>query len=588
MSSAPASVRSIAVDLAGRARALVSGVAGRIDRSTVLKLLSYALIFFLILYARRSGQLLHPQVWDEDGSVILHDLVNDGPASILRPLNGYLVLIPRAITFLALSISISYYPLISTLFAWAFTIAALIAISVSPLALRGGVLLAITAALIPSDPEVFGLPLYTFWWAGLLIVAAAFWRPQAGGTAWRVAFVVGGGLSSPIILLALPLFLGRAAAWRRDVAERIVAVAATVCAMAQIAQLVQSHVVAQKSLLSMAALVAALPMFFGNYVVGSVGHAHPEFATVIEWVAAIVTLGLIAVALRTGRRHIAVLAALLYLVFGSIVLSAARAPILILDPATTGPRYFFYPFVFEAWLLLQIAFLAQGAFVRRTAAALLGLAVLNAIPALSRPHDDLHWLANVTNCAQVDDNEGYGIPIEFDGHEASAWKLQLNGAQCRALVARDPFARFAPADAALVRPFTVHDLPPSGVSPSAIASVRAVTSNGWNGTDFQHSRLPGLIVIGSYRSGDADTGVLKLRLHRGDRILYRSPVARRQHIIVQGAASARFDTALPNAPDWIALAFSNPNLPNDFTVLLDDEGTGWGEWSAVALAQAAR
>jgi hypothetical protein len=562
-----------------------TGVAGRIDRSTVLKLLSYAPIFFLILYARRSAQLLHPQVWDEDGLVIMRDLIQAGPASILWPLNGYLLVIPRTITFLALSVSVSYYPLISTLLAWAFTIAALIAISVSPLALRGGVLLAIAAGLVPSDPEVFGLPLYTFWWAGLLVVAAAFWRPQGGATAWRLAFVASGGLSSPVILLALPLFLCRAAMWRRDVAERIVAIAATLCAIAQIAALVQSHVVAQQSLLSTSGLLAALPMFFGNYVAGSVVRAQPQFATVIEWVVAVATLAVIAVALRTGRRHIAMLAALLYLLFGSIALSAARAPILILDPVLTGPRYFFYPFVFEAWLLLQIAFLARWRFVRWTAAAFVGLAVLNAIPALSRPHDDLRWLANVRNCAQVGDTEVYGIPVEFDGRAASAWVLQLSGAHCRILASRDLLARFAPTDAALVPPFAVHDPPPPGAFTS-IASVRTVVSNGWNGTDLQHSLLPGFVVIGSYRSGDADTGALKLRLHRGDRILYRSPVARRQRIIVEGAAPARFDTVLPNAPDWIVLDFSNRRLPDDFIVLLEDEGTGPGEWSAVALLNA--
>jgi hypothetical protein len=562
-----------------------TGAAGRIDRSTILKLLSYALIFFLILYARRSAQLLHPQVWDEDGLVIMRDLIQAGPASILWPLNGYLLVIPRTITFLALSISVSYYPLISTLLAWAFTIAALIAISVSPLALRGGVLLAITAGLVPSDPEVFGLPLYTFWWAGLLIVAAAFWRPHGGATAWRVAFVVVGGLSSPLILLVLPLFLCRAAIWRRDIAERIVAIAATACAAAQIAALVQSHVVAQTSLPGTSALLVALPLFFGNYVAGSFGRAQPQLAAVVEWGVAIATLALIAVALRTGRRHVAILVALLYLLFGSIALSAARAPILILDPVLTGPRYFFYPFVFEAWLLLQIAFLARGAFIRWTAAAFVGLAVLNAIPSLSRPHDDLRWLANVTNCAQVGDTEVYSIPIEFDGRAASAWALQLSGAHCRILASRDLLARFAPADAALVPPFVTHDPPPPGAYAS-FASARAVISNGWNGTDVQHSLLPGFVVIGSYRSGGADTGALKLRLHRGDRILYRSPVARRQRIIVEGAAPARFDTVLPNAPEWIELDFSNRRLPNDFTVLLEDEGRGSGEWSAVGLLNA--
>jgi hypothetical protein len=87
--------------------ATVAGIVDRCRRSTTCKVVLYVLVFFVILYARRSDQLIHPQVWDEDGTHILRDLIHDGPWSILRPLNGYLVIIPRAISFLSLSISVS-------------------------------------------------------------------------------------------------------------------------------------------------------------------------------------------------------------------------------------------------------------------------------------------------------------------------------------------------------------------------------------------------------------------------------------------------------------------------------------------------
>jgi hypothetical protein len=42
--------------------AAVAGIVDRCRRSTMCKVVVYALVFFLILYARRSDQLIHPQV----------------------------------------------------------------------------------------------------------------------------------------------------------------------------------------------------------------------------------------------------------------------------------------------------------------------------------------------------------------------------------------------------------------------------------------------------------------------------------------------------------------------------------------------
>lgn len=567
-----------------------STAAEQCTQSTIFKLVLYALVFFAILFARRSDQLIHPQVWDEDGSQILRDLINNGPVSLLWPLNGYLVVIARVISLLSLSISVTQYPLISTILAWAFTIATLLAISVSPLVLRGGILIALVAALIPSDPEVFGLPLYTFWWAGLLIVLAALWRPGAGHTAWRVAFVVVGGLSSPVLLLVLPLFIYRIFAWRNDVEERIVTIVATVCTVVQVLALVLSHNVAQKSVLSVSTALAALPLFLGNYVLGSFARTHLTIAAALEWTAVIVPVVLFAVAVRNAKSpNRATLIALLYLLFGSIALSAARVPISILNPVLAGPRYFFYPFVFEAWLLLQIVFLARTPAVRSLAAFILLLATLNAVPVLSRSHDDLHWLANVASCKQIGDNETYDIPIESNGHATAAWSLKLTGAQCRSLGAHDILAWMGPTVPPPIAPYRVYESAAAIASPPSIAGADTVISNGWKGTDFQRSRLPGLIVIGSYRTADADTGRLTLRLQRGSRVLFRSgPTVEHQSLHIGDQPPGKFDTALPVSLDWSVLAFTNPRLPPEFTATFEDSGTGWGEWSAVALSTSRR
>jgi len=41
---------------------------------------------------------------------------------------------------------------------------------------------------------------------------------------------------------------------------------------------------------------------------------------------------------------------------------------------------------------------------------------------------------------------------------------------------------------------------------------------------------------------------------------------------------------LPVSTDWVLLNFSGQNLPNgEFTIRFSDDGSGWGEWSAIGV-----
>ena len=200
----------------------------RIYRASLL-----AVLFFELLLLRRFEQLVHPQVWDEEGNVIITGLIDHGLRTMVEPIEGYLNSLARLITLISLPISFTHYPLVATIFCWTFIIATMVTLSISPITLRGGPLLAIATMLVPSNAEVFGIPLYTFWFAGNLLFIAALCVPRRGGIWWRTAFVILGGLSSPAIFLALPIFAVRVFRLRSP-AEIVVDSVALTCAALQL------------------------------------------------------------------------------------------------------------------------------------------------------------------------------------------------------------------------------------------------------------------------------------------------------------------------------------------------------------------
>jgi hypothetical protein len=125
---------------------------------------------------------------------------------------------------------------------------------------------------------------------------------------------------------------------------------------------------------------------------------------------------------------------------------------------------------------------------------------------------------------------------------------------------------------------------PAGPSAPAVnVSLRNIVSHdGWTGTDFARSQLPGLKTIGSYVNGDSDTGELVLRLRRGAVIYYRSgPVSGKQLYRVDDGKL--YAGQFPVIDPWAVLLFDSPRLPAEFTLTLSDAGGDWGEWSAIAL-----
>lgn len=525
----------------------------------------------LVLLLRRREQFRRPQVWDEEGTIIVHDFVRDGFAAFFAPVHDYYVTVSKIVSWLALQVSFLHYPAISTWLTAFGTAAILLAVANAPTLLRGKFLCALLVLLVPTNPEVFAVPLYLFWWSSILLFLLCLWDPDVPRTGWRLFLAALAGLSTPAIFLVMPVLAARVLAFRHARrAELAVLGVAGAAATIQLASVVSKGIVS--GAFPLAGFVQhVVPKYFGFFVLGH-WLAHP----VALWAGGLALVGVLAL-WAAGERRRYTAAVLLYLIFGAIALASARISPADAHPDSIGPRYFFFPYLLVFWALVQL--LASGRPVARVLAGIaIAAGVLNALPVFSRAHIDLRWKEQVLSCTQFDQ---YRIPIQYDGTGLGIWYLPLDGRTCAALLAQDPFHDPAALEGARLAPYRF--IP--GLLPGR--SMAQLVRDDMHGADFARSTLPGLVVVGSFRSGDADTGSATFRLQRGDRILYRSgPRSSDQRVTIVGAGE-RFSDRLPVSLEWATLEFSNRLLPEEFTVQVRDAGQGYGEWSAYAVRPAA-
>jgi hypothetical protein len=380
-------------------------------------------LFFGLLYLRRSAQLLHPQVWDEDGTMILPGLIDHGLKSLFYPVNGYLILLPKLISAISLLVSGLYYPLVSTLISWIFIVYVCITIAVSPTWLKGGALLGIATLLIPSDPEVFGIPLYSFWWASLLLFLLVLWDQNSNDVGRRIVFAVLGGLSSPMILLVTPFLAIRAVVFKDKRRELVVFAVALFCCCIQMVAMLHSAGQLTAGTMGTRSLLYVLPKFVGGYLAGNFVRTTNH----LVWIATGFIFVFLLIVFPFIRKHPQYLY-LIALWCGAIYLTGRRVDLSILQPRYAGPRYFFLPFVLLSWFLVSTMTETQRWDIRLFAAGLLLVSVLNMLPVRTRPQQDFHWAEQLSSCGRSDQ---YWIPISFDGERP--WFLHVNRDQCMAL-----------------------------------------------------------------------------------------------------------------------------------------------------------
>ena len=533
------------------------------------------MLFFALLLSRRWQQLLSPQVWDEDGSQILPMYIAKGWQTFIVPVNGYLITIPKMISALSVEFSFYNYPLFSTLLCWLFTVFVALTIAYAPTKLKYRKLCATAVFLIPTDPEVFGIPLYSFWFASLLLFLLALWDERYPFTLFRSAFALLCGLSTPVIAAMLPLLYLRSYLYRKHRSEHITAVTATVATVVQLSYMLGKNCSTATPPFK-DIICSIIPKFFGIFLIGNWLDN-----VILLWLSGLLIIMLLFYWLIRKRGDASYLC-LLYLLIATISLSVARVNPKIIHPILAGPRYFYFPFVIIFWLLLQCYWYSRKKYwLCGIAIIFILLGVTNAIPAWTRcsPHDDLSWKKHLRLCYVWP--KTYNIPIHYNGRLSEAWHLPLSGEQCRQLLDNDYF--FKPADQEItLPPYAVNKH--KKVTTPQIRESAILLSSTINGKDFHHSTLLGYKIIGSYNKSDSDIGQIELRLKKGRELLYRSGPDNSGLSIKIGGYEHAFTSSLPVANDWVFLEFDHPALPPNFTILLEDRGTNWGQWFAVAYA----
>ena len=412
---------------------------------TVLKQISFIAIVVALLILRRPQQLIHSAVWDEDGTIIFRHLLDYGYSTFFIPFNGYLNSIAKLINFLSLSVSFSFYPEVSTFLAIVFDTLVVLMVAYSPTVLRWKKVAALFVIVAPFNAEVYLLPLYTFWFAGLLLILAVLWEMQPSSTKWfsaRMLFILVGGTSSPLVVILLPLFLARAL-FLRTKQELATLLLAILVSLPQEAHILKAHAATIPSF-SLNEFRTIFNLFFGQLFFNFVGNSFYFWLLTISAVLLICFASYVMMSNRAYKNITLATILLLACIVTAIMASALKVDVKILDPYLAGPRYFFYPYICIGFYLCFLGGTNLNYFYKAIPIVLLLLAVGSGIPRYSRTHSDCQWRHFVSR-GLTERNTTINFPIEYDGNADSRWNLPLTNDECSRLYRRAFFDHIHPS-----------------------------------------------------------------------------------------------------------------------------------------------
>lgn len=398
--------------------------------TTFLVLLLAAL---LLLFLRRPDQLIHPDVWVEDGIVYIPESLSYGFWAIFRPMNGYLSLIPRLINLVSLQFPLEWYPVIGTLLGTCFNIVTFFCIVLFPTVLRARTVCALAIFLIPVDAEVYILPSYTFWFCSILLILVLLWEPERKekrSFPLRFFVLVTSGLSSPFIVFLIPVMFLRFLIIRSRNELVIFFTAAGIALIHLLTVFMNSRPIALfKDIHDPLFLKTVLIKYFGYYLVSNL---ESKLALNLACLLFSYLLFLVLFFMGDRRRFDSMESAsnkillLLYLLLPlAIISSLARVTVFAVHPFLDGPRYFFLPYIIISFILVNPLILNRGFQV--AGLSILLVAFLNSTSHFTRLQDSLDWGSSVK---QYRLKEEAIFLVHYNGNINDLWSFKLRQGQC--------------------------------------------------------------------------------------------------------------------------------------------------------------
>ncbi len=546
-------------DRTGTVAGEVDALEHKHDAGSVFARVRIPLLFVLfaaLLASRRGAQLLSPQVWCEEGYLV-RDFVDHGWSAFLQTQGGYLVLVPKTLSRIAMAISLYHYPIVSAVLAWTFTGLVGLTIALAPTHLRGKALCALAVFLVPTDPEVFGITIYTFWWSSLCLFLLAVWDESRPSPLFRLVLLVSGGLSSPIVFVMLPVLVFRAIWYRTFVWERILAAVAASLALTQWIVFDPGPTAAPPPLASIRD--HTIPKYCGFFLWGNFNEE-----PVLLWIAGSLIVLLIGAYLFLERRNPTTWILAISMA-AAIAASVARVDPEIVHPHFGGPRYFFFPYVLMSWMLVQMVWDPRFRWLRGVAGAVLVCAWTNALPVWSRTQEDLCWSAHVRSSRCF---ARYDLPVEYDGVAAHAWPISPQVPRWESALRTEWLCSCARSEELLTFPYRWDPDNGENVDPRPIPSASDATAA--NGERHEPTM--------SERTSPSGKRELVLKMRKGDRVRFRSITCSVVPSVHVESFERDFLTQLPASELWRTLEFSNVRLPETFALVVSDDGGGTGEW----------
>jgi hypothetical protein len=374
----------------------------------------------LILIYRKPGVFRHPQFWAEDGTIFFRENIELGNRAFLHPYAGYLLLVPRAVAWLAGRLPSVYSPRIYRISALAILLYVVWQLAGERLPFRYKRLCALATVLVAHSGEVFLNMANVQWITGLLLIFLLIAKEPSTRRAAIVDFatLVLAGFTGPFLVLFAPLFVVRFGLGGRSrynaalLAAALLVAAAHACFMLFAAhgndsssgEAPRTYVLAELVFKTIFASGSGA-LFFGDYMSAG-GPSRPVV------VAVSICACLLILSQSDARRWR--LAALL-LVVGALISAAAifkartsaSALWCIANAPVAGDRYRYLPRMMVLWGLL-LALECNG--WRRVAAAmLLGLCAFGSANFFCAPLEvDYHWRQYA---ARIDRGESVDVPI---------------------------------------------------------------------------------------------------------------------------------------------------------------------------------